>query len=63
MKRVTIFDADGHDISDEIKLVNSRALPGGWSSADFEYNGNVIGYHESGGLHLNAPYTYRIDVE
>lgn len=31
------------EVSDEIKMINGKSLPGGWSSYQMEHNGEVIG--------------------
>ena len=58
--KVIIFDGAGKDISDNVKLVNGKANPFGWSKADIEYEGKIIGNHYCGDINLNKPYTYKI---
>ena len=51
-----IYDKLSNDISDNVTLVNKRSNPFGWSSADIEYMGEIIGFHESGELHMKEPF-------
>ena len=47
MTRLSIF-WEGEDISDDVELVNGRALPGGWSQHEIHYADERIGWLESG---------------
>lgn len=45
--RLTIYK-DAQDISDEVSLENHKSNPFGWSQAEIHYNGERIGWLESG---------------
>ncbi len=67
MKRILIYDEEGKDISEEIRLKNGRSNPFGWSTADIfreRWVGGAvveekIGSHYCGGITLDAGYTVR----
>ncbi len=71
MNRLVIYDADGVDISEEIRLKNGRSNPFGWSIADIYrerwISGAIIeekiGSHYCGEITLESGYTHRITNE
>ena len=59
IKRLRIFK-DGRDISDEVHILNQKALPGGWSFAQVEHDGVPIGFLDCGALVAAPGYTAEV---
>ncbi len=55
--RVRIFKID-KEISDDIELKNKKSNPFGWSQSEIHYDGERIGWIESGGFDMNDGYLH-----
>lgn len=57
--RIFILDSSKKDISDDVKIINEKSNPFGWSCCDLEHKGKIIGFIESGNINLNDEYSYK----